>query len=406
MAEYQYQGVDKSGKKVSGHLAAENEGALRMALRTQGIRPTRIGTKGTGFNADLGALLGGGSNSMPLQSLIVFTRQMHILIGSGIPLVQGLDILLDQSSDRSLKTILTAVREKVTQGSYLWEALALYPNAFPKLYVALIRAGEASGSMDQILKRLSRYLEDTDRIRKLLKSALVYPAVVICVAVLVIIVMMTFVIPKFEEMLTGSGQALPLPTQVVINISHFFANNILYIIGGIMLTSFLTVRFVKTKEGKALLDRLLFTLPLFGEMTKKGGVARFTRTMQTLLSSGVNLIDALDICKSTIDNVVLEEAVSKIRGEVETGKTLGQVIAKIPVFPKMAVQMITVGESTGNLDKMLEKVADFYEAEVEVVVANISKLIEPFIIVFLGGTVAGLMVAMYLPIFKLAGGTD
>lgn len=404
MADFQYQGVDRSGKKVSGNLSANSEGDLRMLLRNQGIRPTKI-TKAGALSKDLGSLVK-GVGSVPSDALVGFTRQLQILISSGIPLVQALDVLSEQAVNPNLKTIIGVVREKVSQGTYLWEALALYPKAFPKLYVALVRAGEASGSLDQMLKRLTRYVEDADHLKKMLKSAMMYPVIVISIGIGVVGLMLVFVIPKFEDMLKGNGQELPLPTQIVITSSHFLINNIVVIMGAVIGSVVMIVKYLQTPEGRAFMDRTLFNVPMFGTMMQKAGVARFSRTMQTLLASGVSLVDAIDVCKSTIDNAVLEEAVGKIRGEVESGKTLGSVVSKMSVFPRMAVQMIAIGESTGGLDKMLEKVADFYEAEVETLIGGLTKLIEPFILVFLGTTVGGIMIAMYLPIFKMAGGND
>ncbi|MGZ3696833.1 MAG: type II secretion system F family protein [Bdellovibrionota bacterium] len=402
MPEFQYQGVDKAGKKVSGKLEANGEGDVRMLLRSQGVRPTRI-SKGGALNTDIGMLLSGGVHTLKLEQLVTFTRQLQVLISSGVPIVQGLEILGEQAPDKSLKMIILSLREKVSGGMFFWEAIASFPKAFPKIFVALVRAGEASGSLDQMLKRLSRYLEDADRLRKLLKGAMMYPIIVTSIGIGVVALMMIFVIPKFEEMLKGSGQELPGPTQFVIDVSHFMAGNALYILISTVAFVYLTMRFAKSPSGKAIIDRTLFKAPFFGNIVQKAGVARFSRTMQTLLTSGVNLIDAIDICKATINNVVLEEAVATIRAEVESGKTLGSVVGRLNVFPKMAVQMMSVGESTGNLDKMLEKVADFFEEEVEALVSGMTKLIEPFILVFLGGTVGGLMIAMYLPIFKLAG---
>jgi type IV pilus assembly protein PilC len=403
---YEYQAVDKTGKRINGKLEFQTEGELRMALREQGIRPTRITIGGESLDSKLAKMFGGGLKNVPIPVLVGFTRQLQVLMGSGIPLVQGLDILADQQSDATMKTVIIAVREKVSQGSYLWEALSNYPQIFPKIYLALVRAGEASGAMDAMLKRLSRYLEDSDRTMKMIKSAMMYPIIVSCVGSGVVALMLIFVIPKFEDMLKSGGQELPGPTQFVIFMSHFLVANILYILGTIAVTVYLLRRYVRSDEGRAVKDRIMFRMPLFGPMLQKSGVARFSRTMNTLLAAGVNLIDAVDICKMTIDNAVLEDAVGKIRVEIEAGKTLGTVVSKLNVFPKMAVQMISVGESTGNLDKMLEKVADFFEAEVEILVGGLSKLIEPIVLVVLGGAVGGMMIAMYLPIFKLAGGAN
>ncbi len=405
MAEFQYQGVDKSGNKVSGVLDVSTEGDLRVQLRALGIRPTKISKKIEAVSS-VATVLKVNALSVPSEALVTFTRQLQVLIGSGVPLVQGLEILSEQVSSASLRTIVLSVKDKISQGAYLWESLSAYPNVFPKLYIALIRAGEASGAMDQMLKRISRYLEDSERIRKMVKSAMMYPIIVISIGVIVVSLMLVFVIPKFEEMLKNGGQELPVPTQIVITASHFLQENILTILGVGAGLFYVIRRYLKSEEGKAFIDRMTFGLPLFGGLVQKSGIARFSRTMQTLLASGVNLIDAIDICKATIDNVVLEEAVAKIRSEVEGGKTLGAVISKLDVFPRMAVQMISVGETTGNMDKMLEKVADFFEGEVETMVGGMSKLIEPFVLVFLGGTVGGMMIAMYLPIFKLAGGAE
>ena len=401
MPDFNYQGVDRAGKKVTGSLTAQSDGDLRMLLREMGVRPTKIGLKSQGAAARTTNLT---NIKVPTEEVVNFTRQLQVLIGSGIPLVQALEILSDQAGKGAMRNVAIAIRIRVSEGSYLWETLALYPKTFPKIYVSLIRAGESSGSMDSMLKRLSVYLEEAEAMQKMLKSAMMYPIIVMAIASGVIGLMMVFVIPKFEVMLKGNHQELPGPTQFVITLSHFIINNIVFIIPAIALTIFLFRRFKASEEGRIFLDRLTFKLPLFGPLAQKAGVARFSRTMQTLLMSGVNLIDAIDICKATIDNAVLEEAVGTIRAEIEQGKTLGAVFTKLPVFPRMAIQMISVGESTGALDKMLEKVADFYEAEVEVMIQGLTKLIEPLVLVVLGGIVGGIMVAMYLPIFKMAGG--
>lgn len=406
MSDYTYVGVDKSGKKVMGSVTAPTEGDLRMMLRQQGIRPTKVAlsSKEGTRQLTMANLFKGSGPSVPLEVMLIFTRQLYVLVSSGIPLIQSIETLADQANHPALKQILGDVRARVTSGAYFWESLSLYPRAFSKLYVSLIRAGESSGSLDEMLKRLTGYMEDSNRLRRLLKSAMIYPIAVISVGIAVIAAMMIFVIPKFEELLTASGQELPWITQLVLNASRFMVSNLLYIVAGAVAGGYMLLRYFRSPEGKALLDRVVFSVPIFGPMTQKGAVARFSRTMQTLLAAGVSLLDAIDICRTTIDNAVVEAAVAKIRTEVEAGNRLGVVVSRLDVFPKMAVQMISVGEASGSLDQMLEKVADFYEAEVEAAVAGMSKLIEPFILVFLGGTVGGLLIAMYLPIFKLAGG--
>jgi type IV pilus assembly protein PilC len=405
MPQFSYVGVDRTGKKVDGVMEANEEGQVRMQLRAMGVRPTRIGDA-KGIHKDLGSLFkGAGANaSLGLRELLVFTRQLGVLISAGIPVVQGLEILAEQALDRSIKGIYNGLREKVSGGMFMWEAMSAYPRAFPKMYIALIRAGEASGSIDQMLLRLGKYLENTEKLRRLVKGAMMYPAIVCTIGVGVITIMMMFVIPKFEEILGNNGQEMPAPTQFVINLSHFIIHNFMFLVGGIVTSIFLLIRFIKTDEGKAFFDRSLYNAPLFGSLMQRSGTARFSRTMGTLLVSGVNLIDAIDICGATINNAVLEEAVAKIKKEIEGGKTLGYVLEKLNVFPRMAVQMISVGEATGSLDSMLDKVATFYEEEVESAVTAMSKLMEPIVIVVLGGSVGGMMIAMYLPIFKAAGG--
>lgn len=402
MSEFTYTGIDKSGQKVTGKVEAPTEGDLRMILRGRGIRPVKV-DKTTSMTQDIGKMMGSSMTSVPNEAIVLFTRQLQLLISSGIPLLQGLSILHEQTAHRGFKGLLGQVKEKVSQGSYFWETLLPYPNVFPKLFTALIRAGEASGSLDQMLKRLTKYLEDSEKTKRMLKAAMMYPIIVVSIGVLVVAAMLIFVIPKFEELLKSSGQELPELTQFVIDISHFMVRNIIFIIGGVTTSIYLFMRYIKSTEGRAVLDRVMFRMPLFGQLMQKSAVSRFCRTLQTLLTSGVNVIDAIDICRATVDNVVIEDAVKKIRAEVESGKTLGMVVSKLDVFPRMAAQMITVGESTGNLDKMLEKIADFYDQEVEILVGGVSKLIEPIVLVFLGSTVGGLMIAMYLPIFKLAG---
>jgi len=399
MPEYKYEGVDKAGKRVKGQLNAATEGDLRVLLRGQGVRPVRIAAASLA-SRDLGSFFGGGSN-INSEEVLHFTRQLQVLIGSGVPLVQALDILADQASSPNLRNLCQGVKNRVSEGSFLWEALSGFPKSFPRLYLALVRAGESSGALDQMLRRLSSYLEDNDRLKKMLKAAMMYPAIVISIGGVVIAAMLIFVIPKFEELIKSNGGTLPGPTQFVIDCSHFLGQYWYIILGGMIGFWIFMKRFLSTQEGRIMFDRLAFRMPLFGPLMQKGGTARFTRTLATLLAAGVSLLDAIDICKQTIDNAVLEEAVGRVRVEIEQGKGLSQVFAKLTVFPKMAVQMMAVGENTGQLDKMLEKVADFYEAEVEALVGGLTKLIEPFILVFLGGTVGGMMIAMYLPIFKM-----
>lgn len=407
MADFSYQGVDRGGQKVSGMVSAPSESEVRVILRQKGVRPTKI-SKGSGAYAPPKESKGptGRPERLSLEQVSLMTRQLQLLISSGVPLIQGLTILQDQVEDKVLLTVLKAIEDSVSKGSFFWEALALFPQTFPKLYVALVRAGESSGSLDQMLKRLGKYLENSERVKRMIKGAMMYPIIVILIGIAVVALMLIFVIPKFEEMLKTGGQELPLPTQIVVNLSHFLRDNILFLIVGLVGVSYAARNYFRTPEGRVLLDRLFLKLPLIGNIILKGSVARFCRTLQTLLMAGVNVVDAVDICRATLDNSVIEQQVSGIRAEIEVGKTLGMVLTRLSFFPRMAVQMITVGEATGNVDKMLEKVADYYEDEVEVLVAGMSKAFEPILLVGLGGTVGGIMIAMYLPIFKLAGGAE
>ena len=404
MAEFIYEGVDRNGKVTSGKLEGTAEGDIRVALRNMGVRPKKIAPARSLMMGNAGGI--GGGARVPLVDVLTFIRQLQVLISSGVPLVQSLEILAEQASNKVLKVVTLAIKEKVAAGAYFWETLVLYPLIFPKLGVALVRAGEASGSLDVMLKRLTRYLEDTDRLQRTMKSAMMYPVIVVTIGIVVVTGMLAFVIPKFEELLTSAGKELPAPTQIVVNLSHFLVNNGIFLLVGSAVVGFLGTNYLRSKEGKAFRDRLLFRAPLFGSLMQKAGIARFSRTMNTLLVSGVTLLDAIDICRNTVDNAVLEDAIAGIRAEVEAGKALGSVISRIDVFPRMAVQMISVGESTGALDRMLEKVADFYEMEVETTVGGLTKLIEPIVLVVLGGTVGGILIAMYLPIFQMAGGVD
>ncbi len=403
MPQFNYVAVDKKGSRTKGQVEAPSEAEVRVLLRAQQLRPVRIFKSGV-TQIDLAKVVGGSGAS--IADVLMFTRQMSILINAGIPLIQGIEIIEGQIREGSMKKTLMSMRERVGSGSFLWESMRAYRTTFPDIYVSMVRAGEASGSLDTILKRLIRYLEDGEKLRKMVIGALIYPIAIVSVGIIVIIVMLYYVIPQFETLLKDSGQALPAPTQFVVDASHFVQNYILFILGGIVGSILAFRSYAGTKEGRVVIDHFSLKLPMFGELLRKVAIARFTRTMQTLLSSGINLLDALDICKEAIGNKTIEAALGKMKSEVEQGKTLSSVIARNPLFPNMVAQMVTVGETTGNLDKMFEKIADFYEEDIQNFVGGLTKLIEPFILVVLGGIVGGLMIAMYLPIFTMAGGVQ
>jgi type IV pilus assembly protein PilC len=398
MAIYQYEGTRRSGEAVKGTVNLPSEGEVRIFLRQQGIRPSKIEQESL-FNKEL-KLFGSGVKD---TEVAVMTRQLAVMVSSGVPLLQAFDILQQGEKNPKLKKALIAIQEGISAGSPLWEAMSKQKDIFSHLYVYLVRAGEMGGALDLILNRLAKYLDDNVRLVRMVKGAMVYPAAVLIVGAGVTLGLLTFVVPQFESMITASGGELPYLTKMVINISHFCSNNFLYIAVIIFGGTTFFLRTIKTPEGKKMWDKFLLSMPLFGDLLVKGATARFARTLGTMLTSGVNLIDAIEICKMTIDNTVIEEALGRVKEEISAGKTIALPLAQAKVFPGMVIQMINVGENTGTLDQMLIKVADFYEAEVEAIVSSLSKLIEPVVLVVLGGIVAFILIAMYLPVFNIAG---
>jgi type IV pilus assembly protein PilC len=407
MAEFMFVAADRAGKKTEGKMEANNEGELRMALRNQGLRPIKI-SRANLAQVDIGTYITGllgGSNTVATDKLMNFIRQLQTMISSGVPLVQALELFHDMESDPTLKRILGVSKDRISSGSFLWECFAAYPNTFEKVFVALIRAGESSGTLDVMLKRVGKYLENSYRLKKLIKSSMTYPISVTVIAIGVISLMLTMVIPKFEAMIVSGGGELPALTKFVINLSHWMTGNIIYLVVGTAAAFFLGRAYIKTREGMIVVQRFFQVTPLFGDLIIKSGVARFARTMATLLASGVPLVDSLEICKAAASHIAFEDAITEMKKEIELGSSFANAMLRQKVFPKMALQMTSVGENTGNLDKMLEKVADFYEEEVENAIQGMMKLIEPFMLVFMGGIVGGLMISMYLPIFQMAGST-
>jgi type IV pilus assembly protein PilC len=408
VAEFMYTAADKSGKKIEGKMEANSEGELRMSLRSQGLRPVKI-AKANMAQVDIGTYLKGmigGGDSVPTERLMNFIRQLQIMINSGVPLVQALELFYDQETDPTLKRILGTSKDKINSGSFLWECFAMYPNVFEKVFIALVRAGESSGTLDVMLKRIGRYLENSYRLKKLIKSSMTYPITVSVISVGVVTMMLTVVIPKFEEMIVGSGGELPGPTKFVIMLSHWMSAHIVVLGVGGAAAFFFGRAYAKTADGRIVIKRSMMMMPLFGDLIIKSGVARFSRTMSTLLQSGVPLVDSLEICKAAADHIAFEDAINEMKKEIELGSSFTTTMVRQKVFPKMATQMSSVGENTGNLDKMLEKVADFYEEEVENAIGGMMKMIEPLMMVFMGGVVGGLMIAMYLPVFQMAGSVN
>lgn len=398
MPVFKYEGLKKSGEKMKGTVTLPTEGEVRIFLRQQGIRPTRIEGESL-FNKDLQLFGGSGIKDTEIS---IMTRQLSVMVGSGVPLLQAFDILSQGEKNAALKRALLNIQESISGGSPLWESMSRQKGIFSHLYIYLVRAGEMGGALDLILIRLAKYLDDNVRLVRMIKGAMIYPAAVITVGFGVTFGLLTFVVPQFEMMITSSGGELPGLTKIVIAVSHFcssYAVHILVLVGGGI---FGFVRFKRSPQGKRVWDRFVLGVPVFGDLVVKGSTARFARTLGTMLTSGVNLIDAIEVCKMTMDNSVIEDALAKVKDEISAGKTIALPLAQARIFPAMVVQMINVGENTGTLDQMLIKIADFYEAEVETIVAGLSKLIEPVVLVVLGGIVAFILIAMYLPVFNIA----
>jgi len=325
------------------------------------------------------------------------------MIDAGLPLIQSLEILSVQQEHKQFKDIIREIREDVEGGSTFAGALKKHPSAFDDLYTNLVVAGEEGGILDNILLRLAGYIEKAEALKKKVKSAMVYPATIITVAVAVVMILMIFVIPVFESMFKGAGQTLPLPTLIVITISNIIKRYVFIVIPVLILLFYLFRRYHKTENGRAVIDRLLLKAPVFGPLLQKIAVARFSRTLGTLVSSGVPILDGLNIVSKASGNKSIETAILNARASIREGETIAEPLGRSGMFPPMVIQMISVGESTGALDSMLSKIADFYEEEVDVAVGNLTSLLEPLLMMFLGVVIGGVVIAMYLPIFQMAG---
>ena len=399
MAKFSWEGTTRAGEKRRGVIEAESRAIVEDRLRGDNISVSSV--RREGGLGDIQIQIGTGVTSKDLQ---IFTRQLATMIDAGLPLVQCLDILAAQSENKSFKKILSSVKSSVEQGATFSDALRRHPKVFDELYVNLVAAGEIGGILDTILNRLATYIEKAVKLKGQLKSAMYYPAGILVVAVAVIAVMLVKVIPTFEAMYHDMGNAeLPGATQFVINLSHSFLDRWYLFAGTLFALVFGTIAARRTEGGRLAIDRLLLHLPVIGPVLRKIVVARFTRTLGTLLASGVPILDALDICARTSGNRVVQAGILRAKEKISQGHDMAGPLAESKVFPTMVVQMIGVGEQTGAMDQMLQKIADFYEEEVDTAVAGLTSLIEPVMMAFLGVVVGGLIIAMYLPIFKLAG---
>ena len=400
MAEWVYEARTRAGKVQSGKLKGKNEEEIRSKLRARQLNPIKVKKKPREFNFTFGT-------GIKTTELVIFTRQFATMIDAGLPLVQCLDILSTRGENKALKKVLLDVKEHVEGGATFSDGLARHPKLFDELFVNLVRAGEMGGILDTILNRLAVYIEKKVKLARQVRGAMVYPVSIFCIAILVVIVMLKFVIPSFTSMFAefGGEGSLPALTQMVMNLSDGFNDNIFTIIG-VSAALFFGIRYsYRSKIGKPVYHRLVLVLPIIGPVTRKISVARFTRTLGTLLSAGVPILDALDVVKKSAGNVIVEAAIASTATKISEGRTMAEPLMETKVFPPMVVQMIGVGEQTGALDTMLNKIADFYEEEVDVAVSALTSLLEPIMMVLIGGIVGTILIAMYLPIFQIAGQT-
>lgn len=400
MATFAYVGRSKSGSVKKGELVAKSREEAVDQLRKQSVVVTSLEEKAAkeGFKLSFGT-------GLTDKDLVVFTRQFGTMINAGLPLIQCLEILSTQSENAALRKAIGEVKVQVEGGATFSDALRRQPKIFDDLYINMVHAGEVGGLLDTILNRLSKHIEKAMKLKAQIKSAMVYPAAICGIAVIVITVLMIWVIPVFEKMfkeMSNGKMALPTPTQLVIDMSNFVQGN-WYIILGLVVASVIGIKkYYATQQGRLAIDKLVLKLPVFGDLIRKASVAKFTRTLGTLLSSGVPLLEALTICAKTSGNKVVEGALLDARVSISGGKTISEPLTKSGTFPKMVTHMIAVGESTGALDNMLGKIADFYEDEVDQAVTSLTALLEPMMMVFLGVTIGFIVIAMYLPIFSMA----
>lgn len=403
MPLYKWEGLDKNGKKANGQIQANSEKDAKKRLRAQGNRVRKIIPPSI-LEFDINAWLieKGIGSAFGAAELMNFTKRLSIMINAGVPIILSLEIIYKSEKNPALKNAIKNIATDVAEGNTLAESMRKQ-QGFDNLYCNLVKAGEIGGILDEILSKLTDHLEKQEKIKKQIKSAMSYPLIVSGIGALVVWGLITYVVPQFTSMLTDTGQALPWITQFVIDTSDFFGEySGKMILFGIAASMFFTY-FVKTPQGKILFDKFSMNVPAFGNVIIKGSLAQFSRTLATLLGSGVALIDALEICIETIDNSVISNDIKTVRKKVVEGKTLTEPLSKIDYFPEMVAQMIKVGESTGSIDQMLAKISDVFEDEVNEAITGATKMLEPLVLVVLGGIIGGIMIAIYLPMFMSAG---
>jgi type IV pilus assembly protein PilC len=401
MPVFVWEGKTAQGKTLKGEMDALNQQAVLSRLRSQRIQPvpTRIREKGKGLDREI--TIPGLGAKIKDHDVMIFTRQFATMIDAGLPIVQSLDILSQQTENKLFRNTIKTIKQDVEGGSTLAEALKKHPKVFDDLYVNMVAAGEAGGVLNTILNRIALFIEKATKLKRKVKGAMIYPCTIVVVAAAVVTILLLYVIPVFGELYGSMGKALPLPTQITINVSNWFRAYFLYIVALVVAIIVAIRMYYKTENGKVVIDGLLLRLPVIGDLVRKVAVARFSQNMAILLSSGVPILDGLAITAKTAGNKVVEQAVMKCRISISQGKTIAEPMAESKIFPPMVCQMVAVGENTGSLDSLLKKVAEFYEEEVDSAVANLTALMEPIIMVFLGVIIGGLVISMYLPIFQL-----
>jgi type IV pilus assembly protein PilC len=398
MGKFKYKAKNQSGKIVEGVLEAENEAGLASLLRQRRLELVSSSAS-RGFGELFSFLTAGG---ITIRDLVIFSRQFSTMVNAGLPILQGLNILATQSDNKTFGAILGKIRDDISNGIPLSEAMSRHPKAFSTLYVNMVKAGEQGGILDTIFERLSEYMEKADGLQRKVKSAMMYPTIVMSVAVLIMIFLMVKVVPTFKDVFESFGAKLPPPTQLLVDISDFMASwRALVLLGVVVLIFTILQIYRRTKAGAYQFDALMMKLPVFGHLVRISSVAKFARTLGTLIKSGVPIMEAMETVGKTSGNLVVERAIMQARESLKEGKTLTEPLKKSGVFPPMVIQMINVGEETGALDNMLGKVADFYEDEVDTAVDGLTSIIEPILIVFLGVTVGFMVIAMFMPMFNM-----
>ena len=397
MPHFIWKGKNSYGEKRKGVIEAPNIDSARGHLKKIRITTTKIKEK----PKDLFENVEMFKPKVTGKDVVVFTRQLSTMIDAGLPLVQGLEILGNQQENPTFKKIILQVRSDVETGTTFADALKKHPKVFDTLFCNMIEAGEIGGILDTILSRLSIFMEKSMVLKKRVKGAMTYPIICLCISIVILGIILIFVVPVFDKMFADFGSALPVPTQIVVNMSNFVKNNFLYGIAFVAFAIFAFKKFYATEKGEKKIDALLLQFPVFGDLIRKVAVAKFARTLGTMLRSGVPILESLQVVARTAGNKVIEIAIFRTSDAISEGRPIAEPLEETGVFPSMVVQMINVGEAVGALDAMLEKIADFYDEEVDQAVDNLTAMIEPFMMVFLGGMIGGLVVAMYLPIFKM-----